>query len=122
MSVHYKRKAEVVMTTQIKSMLKKTMAVGLVAGALSLAGAVKADAQQFAVGVQFGTPVYGYAAPAYGSGYYANDYYARQRYERERREAFERRQAWLRQQQWMERQRHEAWAREHRYHDRDYRR
>ena len=99
------------MTTQIKSMLKKTMAVGLVAGALSLAGAAKAEAQQWSVGVQFGTPVYGYAPGDYGS-----DYYARQRYERERREAFERRQAWL------ERQRREAWEREHRHYDRGYRR
>jgi len=105
------------MTTRIKSMLKKTMAVGLVASALSLAGAAKAEAQQWSVGVQFGTPVYGYAP-----GYYASDYYARQRYERERREAFKRRQAWLRQQAWMERQRREAWEREHRHYDRDYRR
>src|SRR5690348_8244351 len=101
MSVHYECKAEVVMTTQIKSMLKKTMAIGLVAGAVALTGTVKAEAQQWAVGVQFGAPVYGYA-PAYGP-----DYYARNRYERERREAFERRQAWLRQREWMERQRHE---------------
>ena len=68
------------MTTQIKSMLKKTMAIGLVAGAVALTGTVKAEAQQWAVGVQFGAPVYGYA-PAYGP-----DYYARNRYERERQD------------------------------------
>ena len=110
------------MTTQIKSMLKKTMAIGLVAGAIALTGAVKAEAQQWAVGVQFGAPVYGYA-PGYGPDYYGSDYYARNRYEHARREAFERRQAWLRQQEWIARQRHEAREREYRYdRDRDYRR
>jgi hypothetical protein len=99
--------------TQMNAMIAKVLSVGLVAGALALAGPAKAEAQTWSVGVQFGAPAYGYAAPAYGP-----DYYARLRYERERRAAFERRQAWLRQQEWIEHQRHEAWEREHRYYDR----
>ena len=101
--------------TQLNAMIAKVMSVGVVAGALMLAGPAKAKAQAWSVGVQYGAPVYGYAAPAYGP-----DYYARLRYERERRAAFERHQAWLRAQ---ERARHEAWVRQQRYYDRhDYRR
>jgi hypothetical protein len=103
--------------TQMKVLIAKVMSVGVVAGALALAGPAKAEAQSWSVGVQFGAPAYGYAAPAYGyaAPAYGPDYYARLRYERERRAAFERRQAWLRQQEWIARERHEAWEREHRY-------
>src|SRR5258708_33755459 len=67
-------KQEVVMKlTSVKSMVMKGVTVGLVAGAVALAAPAKAQAQQFAVGVQFGSPGYGYVAPG--------DYYARQRYE-----------------------------------------
>ena len=63
----------------------------------------KADAQQFAIGVQIGTPVYN----GYYNGY--NDFYARQRYEQIRRQqAFEAQQAYARQQAWAQ---HEAWER-----------
>jgi hypothetical protein len=99
--------------TSVKSMMAKGVTVGLLAGAIALAAPAKAEAQQFAVGVQFGSPAYGYVAPG--------DYYARQRYEELCRErAFAAQQAYARQQAWA---RHEAWERhealEHRYSDRD---
>ena len=91
--------------TSVKSMVIKGVTVGLVAGAVALAAPAKA--QQFAIGVQFGSPAYGYAAPG--------DYYARQRYEELRRQrAFAAQQAYARQQAWA---RHEAF--EHRDRDRD---
>jgi hypothetical protein len=91
--------------TSVKSMVIKGATVGLVAGAIALAVPAKAQAQQFAVGVQFGSPSYGYVAPA--------DYYARQRYEELCRErAFAAQQAYARQQA---RERHEAFV----YRDRD---
>ena len=81
--------------TSVKSMLKKGLAVGLLSGAVALAAPAKAEAQRFAVGVQFGSPY----------PYYGGDYYARQRYEeycRQRawaqHEALERHEAWERQQ------------------------
>jgi hypothetical protein len=91
----------------------KGVTVGLVAGAVALAAPAKAQAQQFAVGVQFGSPVYGYDGP--------RDYYARQRYEELcRQRAFAAQQAYARQQAWAQ---HEAWERheafEHRDRDRD---
>ncbi len=68
--------------TSVKSMIAKGVTVGLLAGAIALAAPAKAEAQQFAVGVQFGSPAYGYVAPG--------DYYARQRYEEYcRQRAFE---------------------------------
>src|SRR5215470_19547975 len=94
--------------TSIKSMIAKGVTVGLLAGAVALAAPAKAEAQQFAVGVQFGSPSYGYVAPA--------DYYARQRYE-----AYCREQARLQHEAWL---RHEAWERQQAYyrdHDRRYR-
>ena len=101
---------------QMKTILGKVMTAGVVAGALAMLPAAKAQAQSWGVGVQFGAPVYGYAAPVYGP-----DDYARQRYyEHERREAWERQQAWLRQQEWMRHERHEAWERERSYRDRDH--
>jgi hypothetical protein len=82
--------------TSVKSMMAKGVTVGLLAGAIALAAPAKAEAQQFAIGVQFGSPAYGYVAPG--------DYYARQRYEeycrqqaRLQHEAFVRQQAWVRQ-------------------------
>jgi hypothetical protein len=87
--------------TSVKSMLMKGVTVGLVAGAVALAAPAKAQAQQFAVGVQFGSPGYGYVVPG--------DYYARQRYEELcRQRAFEAQQAYARQQAWAQ---HEAWER-----------
>jgi hypothetical protein len=107
-----RRKQEVVMKlTSVKSMVMKGVTVGLVAGAVALAAPAKAQAQQFAVGVQFGSPSYGYYAPA--------DYYARQRYEELcRRRAFAEQQAYARQQAWAQ---HEAWERHEAFerHDRD---
>ena len=66
--------------TNVKAMVAKSLTVGLLAGAFVLASPAKADAQQFAIGVQFGTPVYN----GYYNGY--NDFYARQRYEQIRRQ------------------------------------
>ena len=103
--------------TSIKSMIAKGVTVGLLAGAIALAAPAKAQAQQFAVGVQFGSPGYGYVVPG--------DYYARQRYEELCRErAFAAQQAYLRQQAWAQheaRERHEAWERQRAFerHDRD---
>jgi len=75
--------------TNVKAMVAKGVTVGLLAGAFVLAAPAKADAQQFAVGVQVGYPHYGY-------GYYGPDYYARLRFEEARR--------------------HDAWVRAHEYH------
>jgi hypothetical protein len=86
--------------TSVKSMLMKGVMVGMVAGAVALAAPAKAQAQQFAVGVQFGSPSYGYDGP--------RDYYARQR-------AFEAQQAYARQQAWARHEafeRQEAWGRQ----------
>jgi hypothetical protein len=104
--------------TSVKSIIAKGVTVGLLAGAVALAAPAKAQAQQFAVGVQFGSPGYGYDA--------SNDYYARQRYEELCRErAFAAQQAYARQQAWAQ---HEAWERQQAYaryaygyrdHDRD---
>jgi hypothetical protein len=96
----------------------KGVTVGLVAGAVALAAPAKAQAQQFAVGVQFGSPAYGYDVP--------RDYYARQRYEELcRQRAFAAQQAYARQQAWAQHEafeRQEAYGRfrdEHRDRDRD---
>jgi hypothetical protein len=105
-------KQEVVMKlTSVKSMVLKGVTVGLLAGAVALAAPAKAEAQQFAVGVQFGSPSYGYVA--------SGDYYARQRYEELcRQRAFAAQQAYARQQAWAQ---HEAWERHEafQYRDRD---
>ena len=99
------------MLTNVKSMVAKAMAVGMVAGAFALATPQKAEAQ-VSFGVQVGyPPVY-----AYGPGYYARRDYDRLRYEEEcRRAEFARREAW---------ERHEAWERERDrrfdHHDRDW--
>src|SRR5260221_1391605 len=102
MSVQYGCSQEVVMKlTNVKAMVVKGMTVGLLAGAFMMAAPAKAHAQGFSVGVQFGTPAYGYGK---------RDYYERlrceqERREQERREAFFRQQAWERQQAFL---RHEA--------------
>ena len=96
--------------TSVKSMLIRGVTVGVLAGAVVLTAPAKAEAQQFAVGVQFGAPGYGYYAPG--------DYYARQR-------AFAAQQAWAQHEAW---DRHEAFERQEAYgrfaygrgdHDRD---
>jgi hypothetical protein len=91
--------------TNVNSLIARSLAAGVLAGAFVLAAPAKANAQQFAVGVQFGSPTY-------GNGYgYDNprDYYARQRYEELcRQRAFEAQQAYARQQAWAQ---HEAWER-----------
>ena len=89
--------------TSVKSMMAKGITVGLLAGAIALAAPAKAEAQQFAVGVRFGSPAYSYVAPA--------DYYARQRYE-----AYCREQVRLQHEAWV---RQQAWERQHAYAYRD---
>jgi hypothetical protein len=64
--------------TNVKAMAAKGVTVGLLAGVFALAAPARADAQQFAVGVQVGYPHYGYYGP---------DYYAHLRFEQERRHA-----------------------------------
>jgi len=102
-----------------KGLVTKGMMVVLAAGTVMFAGAAKAQAQQFAVGVQLGQPAYGVPAYAYDRDGYRNrdDYrYGRDDYrynrddrwqeearEREQREEFARRQAYIRQEQ------HERW-------------
>ncbi|HEX9198034.1 MAG TPA: hypothetical protein VF865_00625 [Acidobacteriaceae bacterium] len=110
----------------VKGMVAKLMMVGLAAGAFVAASSATAQAQQFAVGVQFGHPAYvtTYAYDRDGYRYYDRDgrrYYDRDDYRRseafrehEAREAFERRQAYLRHEQWE----HEQWERAHHF-DRD---
>ncbi len=95
----------------VKAMVSKVMAVGLVAGAFALVAPVKAEAQQYGIGVQIGP-----------SGYEQGRWngYEGERYERQR-EAIERHEAWERQRAWEQ---HERWehAREYyrgRGYDRD---
>ena len=85
--------------TNVKAMVAKGLTVGLLAGAFVLAAPAKAEAQQFAIGVQFGAPVYN----GYNNGY--NDYYARQR-------AYEAQRAWA---QHEARERHEVWEHQRAY-------
>ena len=100
MSVHYVCSEEVVMKAiQMKSILAKMMTAGFLAGALMLAGPVKAEAQQFSVGVQIGRPV------VYRDYYARRAYYDRLRWEEARRAEIARHDAWVR---------HEQWARMHR--------
>jgi hypothetical protein len=95
--------------TNVKAMVAKGVTVCLLAGAFALAAPAKAEAQQFAVGVQFGSP------------YYGNDYYARQRYEEYRRQqaAWARRQAEERHEAWLRQQAYDRYAYAHRGNDRD---
>jgi hypothetical protein len=61
----------------VKAMVAKGVTVGLLAGAVALAAPAKAEAQQFAVGVQVGYPHYGYIG---------RDHYDRWRFEQLRHE------------------------------------
>ncbi len=72
--------------TNLKAMAAKVMTVGLLAGAVVMAAPAKAEAQQFAVGVQVGYPHYGYGP----------DYYARLRFDERRRAEFLRHEEWVR--------------------------
>jgi hypothetical protein len=99
----------------VKGMIAKVMLTGLAAGALMAASSATAQAQQFAVGVQFGHPAYvvDHNDYRYADGYRVDRYEARRREEfreREAREEFARRQAYLQ---------HEQWERAHRF-DRPY--
>jgi hypothetical protein len=78
----------------VKAMVAKAVTVGMVAGALMLAGPTKAQAQQFGFGVQFGGPRYVQPAPGF---------WARRAWEREQ---IARREAAIR---------HEEWVRAHRF-------
>ena len=102
--------------TQMKSMIAKVMTAGLLAGAVMFAGAKKAEAQQFSIGVQIGRPVVypGY----YAQRGYDHGYYERLRCEQERREAIARQEAWQRQQAWMRHEQRERYD-GYRDHDRD---
>jgi hypothetical protein len=72
----------------VKGLVVKGMMVVLAAGALMFASPAKAEAQGFAVGVQFGRP-YGYDRFAF-----------ERRQEFLRREEFARREAFLRHEEW----------------------
>jgi hypothetical protein len=63
--------------TNVKAIVAKAVTVSLLAGVFALAAPVKAQAEQFAVGVQFGYPHYDY--------YARRDYYDHLRFEQERR-------------------------------------
>ena len=78
----------------VKATFLKVTTATVLAGAV-LVAAPKANAQQFAVGVQFGAPAYGYN----------NGYGDHLRWEREQA-AIARRDAFIRHEQW---ERHEAW-------------
>ena len=107
-----------------KGMIAKLMMTGLAAGAFMAASPATAQAQQFAVGVQFGQPAY-VPVNAYDrdARRYDRDDYYRQREEareREAREEYARRQAYIQHERWE----HEQWDRGHHFdrdHDRDYR-
>lgn len=81
-----------------KRILLKAAGAAVLAGTL-LAVSPAAEAQQFAVGVQFGAPAYGYNyGPAYGRGYYDH-----LRWEREQA-AIARHDAWIRHEEWRRRE------------------
>jgi hypothetical protein len=101
-------------TAQIKSMITKVMTAGLLAGAFLFAGSQKADAQQFSIGVQLGTPAYGYDYTAYPDYYARRDYYDHLRWEQERRAEIAR-QEWMRQRAWQRHEEHERWEHGHGY-------
>jgi hypothetical protein len=88
--------------TCMKSKAVRVLAAATLAGAFLAAAVPAAQAQQFAVGVQFGGPRYVAPVPVY----YGPDrgFYERRRIEEERRAEFIR---------------HERWEREHRFHDHD---
>ena len=86
----------------VKGFVAKLMLTGLAAGAFLATSPVKAQAQQWAVGVQFGHPAYVY------------DYDYRNEEYRERQEAYARQQAYLQHERWEAEQR-EAYARQQAY-------
>jgi hypothetical protein len=105
----------------VKGVVAKLMMTGLAAGAFIAASPATAEAQQFAVGVQYGQPAY---APAYAYDrddrrFDRDDYRQREEFgEREAREEFLRRQAYLQHERWE----HEQWERAHHFdRDHDYR-
>lgn len=105
----------------VKGLVAKFMITGLVAGAVTLASPAKAQAQQFAVGVEFGHPAYvadrddnrydrdNYRQDRDGYRVDRDDYRQKQEF-RERQERAE----YLQRQEYL---RHEQW--EHYHHDRD---
>ncbi|HEY4380533.1 MAG TPA: hypothetical protein VGN01_09320 [Acidobacteriaceae bacterium] len=105
----------------VKGMVAKGMITGLAAAAIFAAGSTTAQAQQFAVGVQFGHPAYVVAHDdyRYDHRYDRDDYRRREEFrEREAREEYARRQAYLQHERWE----HEQWERAHHVdHDHDYR-
>jgi hypothetical protein len=97
----------------VKALAAKLSIATFAAGALMFAGAAPAQAQQWGVAVQYGTPTYVVDRNDSIRDRDRGEFYRRERarrefYERQRREEFLRRQAFLRQQQW---------ERDHRYHD-----
>lgn len=101
-------------TASVKSLAAKVSLVTIAAGALLVAGAAPAQAQQWNVAFQYGTPTYVVDRDSYRDRE-QREFYERQRaereaYERRQREEFLRRDAWLR---------HQQWEREHHYYDRD---
>ncbi len=98
------------MTIQsVKRVFLKATAATVLLGALFVA-APKANAQQFAVGVQFGAPAYGY-----NDGYYDHLRWEREQAELARRDAFIRHEQWERHEAWEHRDgwrdRHDDWDR-----------
>ena len=79
--------------SNVKTMVAKVLMAGSLAGAFAMAAPVHAEAQQFAVGVQFGGP----RVECRHDDYYRVERYDRLRAEEFRRhEAFERREEWRR--------------------------
>ena len=101
-------------THSVKAMLAKVVGIGVLAGVAAVAMPQRAEAQSFAVGVQFGGPAYyGYGYGPRAEGYYAHERWEHGRWERERAEAYARQQAWIeheRREAWRAHERHEAYA------------
>lgn len=88
-------------SANVKGLVVKGMLGAVAMGAMLFAGTAKAQAQGFAVGVQFGGPAYYPQTAYYGApGYYERD---ARRDAFLRHEAEERREAFRRQQQWEHR-------------------
>jgi hypothetical protein len=83
----------------MKGLIAKLTIAGFAVAAFTLASPAKADAQQFAVGVEFGHP--GYVAYHDGYRYDRDDYRRHEEFrEREARADFLRRQEFIRHEQW----------------------
>ena len=99
----------------VKGIVTRLMLTGLAAGAFIAASSAIAQAQQFAVGVQFGHPAY-VVDHRVDRDDYRYAYRQREEFrEREAREQFARRQAYLQHEQWE----HQQWERDHHF-DRPY--